>query len=500
LQAMGKWGVGSGYFCLHTSSFIYLQASLTAAHVGGLPLVFGMTVVAGILQSLLSRVVIKLRILFPPEVAGLVVAMVGLALAPYAMKSLFGLGRGGVLVGFNEVLVGVGTLVIIVGLNVWGKKGIRLYSILIGMMFGYVFAYSLGVLPLDILAGVRNMAFFSAPSIKHPGFFFDVRFILPFLIAAICSSLKLTGDIITCQKINDLDWKRAEMGSVQRGINVEGIGTFTAGLLGGTGLAASSSNIGMSYATGATSRHIGYATGIFFIALAFFPQLVYILSNMPLPVIGAVIMYAASFMIVTGWSIIMTRMMDARKTFVVGISLIMGMSVLVVPEIFDHVPAQFKPIFGSSIALTTITAVLLTLLFRIGIANHATLVLDLANGAGHKINDFFEDMGGKWGARPEIIRKAVAASTELHETIVRSSLSAGDLSLQVSFDEYFLTVCAEYQGPELVITNHRPHPEELLEDDQAIVRLSGFLVTQYADKVKKEYIQGKHRVRLFFTH
>ena len=51
-----------------------------------------------------------------------------------------------------------------------------------------------------------------------------------------------------------------------------------------------------------------------------------------------------------------------------------------------------------------------------------------------------------------------------------------------------------------MVTNERPHPHELLEDEQALARLSGFLVTQYADKVKQVDLQQKRRVRLSFEH
>ena len=501
LQATRKWGLGSGYFCLHTSSFIYFQASISAAQAGGLALVCGMTLAAGAMQTLLARVVGRLRALFPPEVAGLVVAMVGLALAPYAVKSLFGLGREDTLIEMRELLVGLGTLAIIVGFTVWGKKGFRLFAILLGIVFGFGSAYALGVLPHGMGDRLSELPLVALPQIIHPGLAFDPAFILPFLIAAICSSLKLTGDVITCQKINDLDWKRVDMPSVQRGINAEGLGTVAAGLLGGTGLAASSSNIGMSYATGATSRYIGYATGIFFIALAFFPQPAYVLSHMPVPVIGAIIVYAACFMIVTGWSIVMTRMIDSRKTFVVGISLIMGMSVLVAPEIYAPLPDHFKPIFGSSIALTAVTGVLLNLLFRIGIGERAEMLLNAASASGRKIHDFFLDLGGKWGARPEVILKAAAAAAELHESLAGQELFRGEeVLLEASFDEFHVQVDMTYQGEPVILSHCRPSPEQLLEDDQAFARLSGYLISQYADTVRLETTGDTHRVRMVFEH
>jgi xanthine permease XanP len=36
--------------------------------------------------------------------------------------------------------------------------------------------------------------------------------------------LRTVGVITTCQKINDLDWKRPELKSIQRGIVADGIG------------------------------------------------------------------------------------------------------------------------------------------------------------------------------------------------------------------------------------------------------------------------------------
>jgi NCS2 family nucleobase:cation symporter-2 len=45
--------------------------ALIAANQGGLPLVFGMTLAAGLLQMALSHALRHLRPIFPPEIAGL---------------------------------------------------------------------------------------------------------------------------------------------------------------------------------------------------------------------------------------------------------------------------------------------------------------------------------------------------------------------------------------------------------------------------------------------
>lgn len=500
LQALPRYGLGSGFFCLHTSSFIYFQASVHAAATGGLSLVFGMTALSGLAEAALSKLVPRLRRLFPPEVSGLVVATVGIALAPYAVRSLAGMGRGQTTPDGHALIVGLVTIGLIVGLNVWVKGILRLYSILIGIIVGYLMAYAMGIIPTEHLERIKHLSFIALPHLEHPGFSFDIRFLVPFLIAAACASLKLTGDITTCQKINDSEWKRVDMHSVGRAFVADGLGTFAAGMFGGTGLASSSSNIGMAYATGATSRFIGYSTGIIFISLSFLPQMASLLTLMPIPVVGAIIMYSSCFMIVTGWSIILTRMLDARKTFVTGLALIMAVSVETVPELYAGFPLALKPVFGSSLALATVTAVLLNLVFRIGISSRMTMELEPHGLDQKKIYSFFEHAGGSWGARKEVVHRAMSAMTELYQTIAGLGLATGKITTVAAFDEYYLSLDVRYEGQELQLSETRPHADDILEDEDALARLSGFLVRQYADSTRSDFADGSCKIRLRFEH
>ena len=73
LQAIPLGPVGSGYLCQPVSSIIYFVPSLVAAKHGGLPAVFGMTIAAGLFEVALAPALRRLRALFPPEIAGLVI-------------------------------------------------------------------------------------------------------------------------------------------------------------------------------------------------------------------------------------------------------------------------------------------------------------------------------------------------------------------------------------------------------------------------------------------
>jgi xanthine/uracil permease len=79
LQALRSGPVGFGYLAPANSSAIYIPASIEAVQMGGLPLMFGMTLVAGLFEAGISRVPHRLRPLFPPEIAGLATFLVGAA-------------------------------------------------------------------------------------------------------------------------------------------------------------------------------------------------------------------------------------------------------------------------------------------------------------------------------------------------------------------------------------------------------------------------------------
>src|SRR5882762_5203094 len=71
LQALPRGPVGSRFLAPSIFTGVYLAPSLLAVKVGGLPLVWGMTIFAGVVESVLSRLWPRLRAYVPPETAGL---------------------------------------------------------------------------------------------------------------------------------------------------------------------------------------------------------------------------------------------------------------------------------------------------------------------------------------------------------------------------------------------------------------------------------------------
>ena len=499
LQILPKGPVGSGYFCPISSGPAFVSASILAGKIGGLRAVFAMTVLSGLFEGLLARVLPRLRSLFPPEVTGLVVTMVGIQLVALGCPRFLGFQRGAGPQGIVTAVATV-TLAAMIGPTIWGKGKLKLYPVLIGLPVGYLLAYFLGIFQTELLQHMLASPMVSLPRKAHTGWAFDLALLPAFLIASLASTLKAVGDLTLCQKINDADWKRTDMQSVSGGIFAGAIGTGLSGLLGGIGQSTFSSNVGLSLATGATSRSIALPCGILMILLAFLPKLAAFFAVMPDPVMGAILVYVACYMILAGIQLITSRMLDARRIFVVGIALIFGLSVDMVPGLYRDVPNQIQPLFSSSLAVSTVFVVVLNLLFRIGITKRQVLELIPGVDGSQKIFEFMETQGGVWGARREVIMRATAALNEFVESAAGLRLVNGKIQAEVSFDEFNLDIDIRYDGQLMEFPSSRPTEDALLVDEKAIAGLSGFLIRQYADRVRSEVVNGRCRVQLHFDH
>jgi len=498
LQALRRGPIGSGYLCPFSCGPAYLGASILAGKAGGLPLVFGLTSISGVFETLMSRMMKRLRVLFPPEVTGLVVAMVGIELIGLAVPRFVGnQGSDG---AWRSCTVALITLMVMVAPTVWSKGKLRLYPVILGLLVGYGSSLLLGILGTNAFTNVRTAPLLSLPG-RVPGGGWAIKggLVLPFLIASVSSILKTVGDLTLCEKINDADWKRTDMQPVSGGILAGSLCTTLAGLWGGMGQSTFSSNVGLSMATGATSRSVAMPIGVILILLAFFPKLAAIFAAIPQPVMGAVLVYVACFMILGGMQVLTSRMLDARKTFVIGIALVFGLSVEMVPGLYRGVPAVVQPLFASSLSLSTVLVVALNLLMRIGIARERKIEL-LPGHDGHiTVTRFMEEQGAMWGMRQEVARRAAEAISECLVNIGHLGVTSAVLTT-ARFNELNLNVVLRYEGLAMELSAAPPGVEELVNDPAALARLSGFLIQQSADRVTVSAVDGHCHVRLHFDH
>ena len=360
LQAMRLPGMGSGYFCPNVVGPNFFAASMSAAWIGGLPLMRGMTIFAGLFQVLFASIIRRVKFLFPNEILGLVVMMVGVGLIPVSSSKLMSIEFSSDVANHPAIAIALAVLVLMMVLTVRGSGFFRLFSILIGMVVGYVLCIATGMLSGADMALIKNLPWLKVPDFASlGGIAFSMDLVPTFIIVSICGTLKSFGNLVLAEKVNNPEWKEPNMGDMQRGLVADGIALAGAGALGGMASDTSSTNVVLSGTSGATSRVIAYATGALFILLGFFPKISSLLAVMPAPVAGAVLVFSACYMIMSGLQIITTEKLDYRKTFAIGLGLFAGLSHDVVPEVYANVPAVLHPIMGSSLSFSVIVAVVL---------------------------------------------------------------------------------------------------------------------------------------------
>jgi len=366
-QAFRFGWFGSGYLCPNLCGPNFFTASMTAAWLGGLPLMRGMTIFAGLVEIVFARTLRRVKFLFPPEITGLVVLMVAIGIIPLGVSKSLGINYEGEPIQGACVAVAFLTLLVMVGINIWGKGKLKLYSVLGGLVTGYLLS-----LPTGLLTGAHFHTVAASPWLALPstGGMLNITFkwsLVPiFAIVSITGALKSFGNLIMCEKVNDSEWTRPDTRRVGNGLMADAFCVTVSGLIGGMASDTSASNVAFSAASGATSRYIGYMTGALFIALGFFPRITGVLCIMPMPVMGAILIFVTCFMIISGIQIIMGAGMDNRKTFVIGISIIFGLSLDLLPALFVDVPNAVRPLFESSLTLSTVLAVVLNQVLRLG--------------------------------------------------------------------------------------------------------------------------------------
>ncbi|MDO9528995.1 MAG: solute carrier family 23 protein [Syntrophales bacterium] len=259
IQAVRLRWIGSGYLCPNIGGPSYLALSITAVIQGGLPLMQGMLVFAGIIEMFLSRVVSRLRSLFPPLVVGMTVMMVGVSIIPMAFSNFCGSPVAGDEVIWQDIAVGCVTLMVIVGCNLWGKGQVKLYCLLIGIFVGW--GVALCISPFDPVQYqmLGEVPVFAIPfkGLSQFRLAFDWSLALPFLVISICGSLKSFGNLLAAQKITRPDLEKPDMKPIAGGLMADGLSTAMAGLIGAVAVDTSSSNVGLAAATRAVSRWIG---------------------------------------------------------------------------------------------------------------------------------------------------------------------------------------------------------------------------------------------------
>ena len=465
-----------------------------AAGPGGIALLIAS---AGIVQFAFGSVVRKLRVFFPPEVCGVVVIMLGVSLLPGTLRGILTQTVESNLVHVDMMALGIAvvTLAVASAGSVWLKGMARFFSLLLGCLAGLIVAWATGHWNLGATSPGFDVPTFALPSIHLPGFAFDPGLIYLAAVAALVNVVDELGVLIGTERLDDADWRRPDFTKMSLGLQASGLFTAVSGALGGMAVGMSSANLSLAYATGVTSRVIGMAVGAILVLVTFVPAALEHVLSLPDAVVAGILFYAACYFIVSGAELALSRMLSPRRSLVIGLSVGAGILLQSAPALttrfagtsFEHVLAPMT--------FATIVAIVLNMIMRIGIRQKETLTFEGAADSA-TTGDILETLGERWGLHRATGARVAAAMSETLELI--GTTSDGPVDCTIEYNELFLNLTFDYRGEPMVLPETRPDPEELLEQPDGVMRMSGWIIKKLSDRTTVAAIGGRQQVKMAF--
>jgi xanthine/uracil permease len=520
LQAYGgRFGAGALIIHLPDPIVMIAAASVLALYGGGALAAIGLA--NGVAGLLVGQLMPRLRAFFPPTIAGVVVCVTGVSLITPAFRHATGYiptsaaNAAGHAIGSVDIAISIVTLSVIVAMSVWGTRRTKLFALLAGLAAGIVLSGLLGRLEGGEL--LAEAPIFGLPSVPVPELHVDPFVLVAVVLLAVMVQLDTLGTVVLMSKMDDADWRRADMRRVSRGIRAGSLANILAGFLGGLPNATSSANIALCHISRSTTRYAGLLAGALLALVAFLPKSTVALTLIPTPVIGAVEAYAAAYLIVSGIELIASRAMDARGTFMVGLSVAAGIGTILLPDVAERAPASLRILAESGVVIAGLTAILLNLVFRIGSSKRAqqTLAPLPENAAGVSMDmgtaivSFVETAGARWGARRDAVQRAAEAALEAAEAIAAAGGDRAVNAIRGSFDEFNLDIELTHSGEPLHLGVAAPASPSLLDTsddefqaelDRALRGVSTVLLRRLADRLITGKRDGLSFLRLHFDH
>jgi xanthine permease XanP len=370
---------------------------------------------------------------------------------------------------------------------------------MLGIAFGMAVSFALGLVSAHSLGEFAAVPLLAVPEPHYLSYDFDARLIPAFLMAGCAAMLRTVGVITTCQKINDTGWKRPDLATIRGGVLADGLGCLIGGLLGVIGMNTAPSLVGVSKATGATSRYIAFSCAVVLVLFAFTPKYASVFLLLPPPVIGAAMVFTSSFMIAGGIQIIVSRNLDSRTTYVVGVSMLLGLAREIYPQYFAKVAPAVHLFTGSMMSIGVISAFLLNLVFRIGATRSAVFQFERSDNSITDLKRSLRARAKGWFMPADLIDRGVATTTQVVQHLDAAGLVTGPASVSIRYNDFDLTVDIRYQGAVLSLPNVGVRRRFLLEEESFSYGLADFLTGVYPDRMEARSEGDNVEIRLIFS-
>ncbi|MBL4822920.1 MAG: uracil-xanthine permease [Colwellia sp.] len=338
------------------SSFAFIAPISYGVATWGIASTMSGLVAAGLFYMLLSFIIAwrgdgVVHKLLPPVVVAPVIMVIGLNLAPVGVNMALGkTGDGAIQLIDADIalLISMLTLATTVAVSLLAKGLLKLIPILCGLIVGYILSLSFSIVDFSTVA---HSPWFAIPNFVFPEFHWQaILFILPIAIAP---AVEHIGDITAISNITGKDFLKKP--GLKKTLLGDGLATSAAAMLGGPPNTTYSEVTGAVALTKSFNPVIMTWAAVFAILLAFLGKTGAVLSTIPVPVMGGIMVLLFGTIAVVGLKTLITAQVDLGKTknmAIVAVVLVFGLGGMQ----FDLGSFQLK-----GIALAAISAILLNL-------------------------------------------------------------------------------------------------------------------------------------------
>lgn len=453
--------IGSGSLAVEIPTPIFLPTAILAGSSGGLAAIAAISLLSGLTELVFARLLRHVRALFPAEVCGIAVMMLGISIIRPGMVNAFGLSSGHDAMHLSSLIVSSATLAMMAAISIFGSPRIKLLALAGGLVMGVALSSRLDLFAADAWSRIMDAPILAIPHLMVAIPHLEWSMVPLGIVMALVLSVDNIGMLVGIQRQVDPTWHKIDLRQASGGIQVSGIGDLLAGVFGGIPTGISSANVGLAHATGAVSRVVSLAVGASLLAAAFAPKIILALSLVPRPVVGAIMVYAAIYMVVSGMSLILNRILNERRIFVIGFSIVLGLSSALLPGVYDDVPVILRPILESPLAVSTLSAMTLTQLFRVGAALKTSFKLELSETRNESLQEMevnqslrrvLVGLGADVGADKALIDRAIDITAELVAAMRIVGCVEGAVQFSARLEDARAEISLRYDGLAVPVT------------------------------------------------
>jgi len=310
------------------SSFAFIGVVIAATGYAGqgananIGIALGGIIACGFIYAIIGLIVMVsgtgwIERLMPPVVTGAVVAVIGLNLAPIAVKSVGATTFDAWMAAITFLCVGV--------VAVFTRGFIQRLLILVGLLAAYliylILANGMGLGKPVNFAAVASAPWFGLPGLAAPHFKAEAMLLIaPVAVVLVAENL---GHIkaVAAMTGRNLD------GYMGRAFLGDGVATMVAGAVGGTGVTTYAENIGVMAVTKIYSTIIFVVAALIAILLGFSPKFGALIQTIPGPVLAGVSIVVFGLIAIAGariWVESRVDFSDNHNLIVAAVTLVLG--------------------------------------------------------------------------------------------------------------------------------------------------------------------------------